>query len=299
MSDKNNKLFIVFSLWAVFTLALLVWWVIFSFRQLDSIVALNLTLESDILKHQKMLIYEGITLFLCLAFGAGALFYFIYKENKSLRERKNFLSLFTHDLKTTISALRLMVERLVQKSEDKGLKSEAKEIQKIGTRLGQQLQNALQVSLESDKSLVIERIDVCEQLNYIRPLWPDLSFNVEGGFFVSADSMAFRSLCINLIQNATDHAEATEIIIAKDLSKKGFTGVEFKTPHAKGLPVEIEKFKQNFRAFQSIDSSGVGLKLAGKMMSKMNGGFVEYTKCSDETLMVTLFFKGVDAEVKS
>jgi len=245
-----------------------------------------------------MLIYEGITLFLCLVFGAGALFYFIYRENKSLRERKNFLSLFTHDLKTTISALRLMVERLVQKSEDKGLKSEAKEIQKIGTRLGQQLQNALQVSLESDRRLVIERIDVCEQLNYIRPLWPDLSFNVEGSFFVDADSMAFRSLCINLIQNASDHAEASEIIISKNLSKKGCTGVEFKTPQAKGLPVEIEKFKENFRAFQSVDSSGVGLKLAGSMMSKMNG-YVEYAKLIDETLMVTLFFKGVDHETKA
>lgn len=296
MKIKNNTLFIIFSLWAVFTLALLVWWVIFSFRQFDSIAALNLSTGSEILKHQKMLIYEGITLFLCLAFGAGALFYFIYKENKSLRERKNFLSLFTHDLKTTISALRLMVERLVQKSDDKGLKSEAKEIQKIGTRLGQQLQNALQVSLESDRSLVMERIDVCEQLNYIRPLWPDLSFNVEGSFFVKADSMAFRSLCINLIQNASDHADASEIIIAKNLSKKGYTGVEFKTPNAKGLPVDIDDFKQNFRAFQSIDSSGVGLKLAGKIMSKMNG-YVEYAKITDQTLMVTLFFKGVDSEV--
>jgi len=237
-----------------------------------------------------MLIYEGITLFVCLAIGAAALFYFIYKENKSLRERKNFLSLFTHDLKTTISALRLMVERLVQKSEDKGLKSEAKEIQKIGTRLGQQLQNALQVSFESDRDLVIEKIDVCEQVNYIRPLWPDLSFNVEGSFFVQADSMAFRSLCINLIQNASDHAEASEIIISKAEDRKGFVGVEFTTPRGKGLPVDIESFKQNFRAFQSVDSSGVGLKLAGKMMSKM-GGTVQYAKLIDETLRVTLYFK--------
>jgi len=294
---RNNKLLIIFSLWAAFTLTLLVWWVIFSFRQFDSIAALNITPGTEILRHQKMLIYEGITLFLCLAFGAGALFYFIYKENKSLRERKTFLSLFTHDLKTTISALRLMIERLVQKSEDKGLKSEAKDIQKIGTRLGQQLQNALQVSLESERNLVIERIDFCEQLNYIRPLWPDLSFIVEGDIYIKADSMALRSLCINLIQNASDHADASEITISKNLEKKGYTGVEFRTPGARPLPVGIESFKQNFRAFQSIDSSGVGLKLAGKMMAKMNG-FVDYAKLQDETLMVTLFFKGVEPKVK-
>lgn len=296
MEKRNLKVFIFFSLWSVFTLALLVWWVIFAFRQLDSIAALNLAADSELLRHQKMLIYEGITLFVCLAIGAAALLYFIFKENKSLRERKNFLSLFTHDLKTTISALRLMVERLVQKSEDKGLKSEAKEIQKIGTRLGQQLQNALQVSFESDRNLVMEKIDVCEQLNYIRPLWPDLSFNVEGDFFVEADSMAFRSLCINLIQNASDHAEASEIIISKNLSKKGHAGVEFTTPKAKGLPVSIENFKKDFRAFQSIDSSGVGLKLAGKMMDKM-GGFVEYTKLNDDTLKVALFFKSPGAAI--
>jgi len=287
---KNLKVYTFFSLWAVFTLALLVWWVIFAFRQLDSIAALNLAADSELVRHQTMLIYEGITLFVCLAIGAGALFYFIYRENRSLRERKNFLSLFTHDLKTTISALRLMIERLVKKSDDKGLKTEAKEIQRIGTRLGQQLQNALQVSLESERDLVIEKIDVCEQINYIRPLWPDLSFKVEGDFSIEADSMAFRSLCINLIQNASDHADASEISISKNHDKKGFVGVDFASPGAKGLPVDIESFRKDFRAFQSVDSSGVGLKLAGKMMNKMNGE-AQYSKLEDQTLKVTLFFK--------
>lgn len=287
---KKLSLFSLFGAWALFTLALLVWWVVFSFRQLDSLRQLNLASNLEILKHQKMLIFEGITLFVCLFIGAASLFYYIYKENKNLRQRRDFLSLFTHDLKTTISALRLMVERLVKKSEEQGLRTEAKEIQKMGTRLSQQLQNALHVSLESKRKLILEKLDVCEQINYLRPLWPDLSFKVDGGLWVEADALALRSICMNLIQNAVDHAQAHEVVVSQKTENKGFVCVTFSTPLARALPVEIDVFKENFRAFQSVDSSGVGLKLVSQIMKKMKG-FVDFKKASDGSLLVSLYFK--------
>ena len=237
-----------------------------------------------------MLIFEGITLFVCLFIGAASLFYYIYKENKNLRQRRDFLSLFTHDLKTTISALRLMVERLVKKSEEQGLRAEAKEIQKMGTRLSQQLQNALHVSLESKRKLILEKLDVCEQINYIRPLWPDLSFKVDGDLWVEADALALRSICMNLIQNAVDHAQSHEVVVSQKNEGKGFVCVSFSTPGGRVLPVEISSFKENFRAFQSVDSSGVGLKLVNQIMKKMKG-FVDFKKASDGSLLVSLYFK--------
>lgn len=273
-------------------MALLTWWVIFSFRQLKSIQSLNLASDSQILRHQKMLIYEGLTLYACLIIGAVALVYFIVKENRILRERKNFLSLFTHDLKTTISSLRLMLERLSSKVEDPLLKTEVKEIQGIGTRLNQQLGNSLQVSFEEGSEFVFEEIDFCMQINFIRSIWSDLSFKVDDGILVWADSSALRSITTNLIQNAVDHARADEVDFTRLNDRKGFVGIQCSTPDGRKLPVSIESFRKNFRAFQSIDGSGVGLKLTQKIMNRI-GGDVKFDLDSKGALTVALYFKAV------
>ncbi len=287
---KRVWLFIAFIFWVVFTLALLTWWVIFSFRQLESLKNLNLKSESVILSHQKMLMYEGLTLYACLIIGALALIYFIVKENKILRERKNFLSLFTHDLKATISALRLMLERLSLKVLEPTLRSEVKEIQQIGIRLNQQLQNALQATYENNRKFIFENLDFCKQINYIRPLWPDLSFKIEDGLNIIADTAAVRSILINLIQNALTHAGALEVVFAKKKSQKGYIGICCSTPGGRKFPVSIKEFEKNLRAFQSIDGSGVGLKLTKEIMEKM-GGDISFDLSHEGVLEVTLFFK--------
>lgn len=287
---KRFWLILAFIFWAVFTLALLTWWVIFSFRQLESLSSLQLATDTEILKHQRMLIYEGVTLYLCLIIGAAALIYFIFKENKILRERKNFLSLFTHDLKTTISSLRLMLERLSAKVLEPSLRNEVNEIQQIGTRLSQQLQNALQVSFQNDRKFMFEKIDFCKQINYIRSLWPDLSFKVDDGLNIFADSAAVRSISMNLIQNALDHAQASEVVFSRKDDRKGFVGVRCSTPQGRALPVPIEDFRKNLRAFQSIDGSGIGLKLTKDIMEKMGGG-LNFDLSPEGVLEVTLYFK--------
>lgn len=287
---KRIWIVISFSVWSVFTLALLTWWVIFSMRQLEALQALNLESNSDFLKHQRMLMYEGVTLYVCLVVGALALIYFFKNENKILRERKNFLSLFTHDLKTTISSLRLMLERLSSKVSDPSLRSEVQEIQGIGTRLNLQLQNALQAVYENNRSYIFEEIDFGKQINYLRSIWPNLSFKMEEGLIVCADSQAVRSICTNLIQNALDHGKASEVVFSKDNSRLGFKGIVCSTPDGRALPVPIEDFKKNMRAFQSIDGSGVGLKLSKDVMKKM-GGYLEFNLSEDKSLSVGLYFK--------
>jgi signal transduction histidine kinase len=222
--------------------------------------------------------------------GACALIFFIVRENKILRERKNFLSLFTHDLKTTISSLRLMLERLSQHSHDSALKSEVKEIQGIGTRLSQQLQNALQVTYQSKQNLVLETLDFGDQINYLRHQWPDLSFKISDKALVLADATALRSICINLIQNAFDHAQASEIVFKIEEISKDFIQVKCLTPGGRALPVSVDEFRKHLRAFQSIDGSGVGLKLTLEMMDKM-GGRAQFDVDDQGVLEVSLIFK--------
>ena len=81
---RFSKLGAFITLWACFTLALLTWWVIFSFRQLETLKSLSPELE--VLRHQKMLIYEGLTLYACMFMGAFLLFYFVKKENDFIKK---------------------------------------------------------------------------------------------------------------------------------------------------------------------------------------------------------------------
>lgn len=253
---------------------------------------LNLESNHKLLRYQIMLTYEGVALFICLLLGAFAIFYFIYRENKILRERRDFLSLFTHDLKTTISSLRLMLERLGNKAEKSPYKEDVKSVQRIGNKLGQQLQNALQVTFESDQKLVLEKLNFVREINYLKSLWPDLSVFVEDEIKIYSDSVALRSVCTNLIQNAVDHASADTIVFKKNLryKKGGFVGIDCSTPGAEIFNYDLDDFKKTKRAGQSVDGTGLGLRLSEKIMEKM-GGFISYDLLEDKTLRVSLFFK--------
>ncbi len=187
-----------------------------------------------------------------------------------------------------------MLERLSLKVVKPSLKTEVREIQQIGTRLNQQLQNALQASYENDREFIFEEIDFCEQINYTRALWPDLSFKIEDGLNIYADTSAVRSISLNLIQNALMHAKATEVVFSKNTSRKGYLGISCSTPGGRKLPVPIEGFRSNLRAFQSIDGSGIGLKLTKDIMAKM-GGAVSFDLSDEGVLVVTLFFKDKEA----
>ena len=264
------------SVWAIFTLALLVWWVVFSLRQLQSLRDLSVQAESEILKNQTMLIYEGVTLFICMLMGSVALIYFVYKENLRLKERKDFLSVFTHDLKTTLTSLSLILERLSKQEDKNKIKSEVSKVQRIGLRLNQQLQNALQFSYFEFNKVYLETVDLKKELQFIGLLWPDLDMDLTFEFvYVKADRSLLRGVISNLIQNSYDHSKSRQIKV-ESKSNRGKIEVIFKPLDGEPFEGDLTSFKANYNYKKKNDSSGLGLSLSKNIMKKF-GGHIDFS----------------------
>jgi len=295
-------------LWAAFTLALLIWWVVFSLKQFDSIKALSLQENTQILKNQTMLIYEGITLFICMLIGSTALIYFVYRENLRLKERKDFLSVFTHDLKTTLTSLSLRFQRITNQDKVEKIKSDVKEMQKIGLRLNQQLQNALQFSYFEFNKAFIETVDLNKELKFICLLWPDLEVDIDkSAMWIKADASLVRGVVSNLIQNAYDHSNARKLkIFVKAKKKISKTNSNSKSSTnnrslSKSLevvfqPLDGDPFKGRLSLFRAdynyekaTDSSGLGLNLSKKIMKKF-GGSLDFSLTQEKFLVSHLVF---------
>ncbi len=283
MQKASYKKITAVVLWASFTLALLSWWVVFAFRQLNQLKSLGLDLDDKILRHQKMIIYEGITLFFCLGLGAFFLLYFVYVENSRLKERRDFFSAFTHDLKTSISVLRLKLEKLIDSS------PEIEEVQKIGTRISIQLQNALQVSYFEAQELLLEKIPVIMEINYIRGLWPDLSVSFKGDQSILADRIAFRSIVNNIIQNAVEHAGAKAIYIEQK-AEENMVVISFSSDGERSHDFSETEIKTGVFRRRSEEGSGLGLKISKKLINKM-GGRMNFSKSVENQLIVNLILK--------
>ena len=205
-----------------------------------------------------------------------ALIYFVYRENLRLKERKDFLSVFTHDLKTTLTSLSLRLERISNQDDKEKIKKEVGAVQKIGLRLNQQLQNALQFSYFEFNRVYMEKVDLKTELQLISLLWPDLKVELDiDHVSVKADKALLRGVVSNLIQNAYDHSKSRAIKV-ESLVKKDKVEVIFKPLDGEAFEGDLALFKSNFNYKKKNDSSGLGLSLSKNIMKKF-GGYIDFS----------------------
>jgi len=97
--SKQILFLVLTTIWIVFTVSLVSWWVYFGFTQVDRLMAFESESTSHLVKYQKMLIWEGLAMVFCLVAGGGVIFYFIRKELKESERLKLFFSTLSHDIK--------------------------------------------------------------------------------------------------------------------------------------------------------------------------------------------------------
>jgi signal transduction histidine kinase len=99
MRSQSLKIWLAM-VWLLFTTAMVVWW-------------WNLVLSEiqDPSKY-RMVVSEGVFFFVAVLLGGGSLIYLLAKDQARHLQLKNFFNLFSHDLKTSISRLRLQSEIL-------------------------------------------------------------------------------------------------------------------------------------------------------------------------------------------
>ena len=108
LSSKIKILMVLF--WTLFNLTLTAWWMTFGLRLIKQVEKLSL---NDLTRKQKMLLWEGGILFFMLITGGAALVYFVFREIQTNQKLRTFFATFSHDLKTSITSLRLQVESIL------------------------------------------------------------------------------------------------------------------------------------------------------------------------------------------
>ena len=211
LSSKMKILTVLFG--TVFTLALATWWMIFGLGLIEQIGKLSSeNLAEDLARQQKMLFWEGGILLFMLLTGGIALVYFVVHEIQTNKKLRTFFATFSHDLKTSLTSLRLQVESIAEDLGDTSSPHLSRLIQDT-VRLQLQLENALYLARMESTPFFKQEVELAKVLHSLHYHWPHLHISYSGSHRLLVDAKAIESVLTNIIQNSVHHGKATEMAI--------------------------------------------------------------------------------------
>lgn len=236
--------FTMIAIWLLFTVSLTVWWLIFSLKQQAMLATLELAQgHAEFLRYQSMLMMEGTTLIFSLLVGGVALTYSSYQQHRKNQQVKDFFATFSHELKTSITSLRLQAESL---QDDLALSQHSQlfnRLMKDTVRLELQLENSLFLASAEQMKYFREKISLRKIFEYIQTQWPQLKVHLQGEATLHVDRRALESILKNILQNAVIHGAASEVF--------------FQVQNLPGGKVQL-RVKDNGRGFQGKGEHNLG-----------------------------------------
>ncbi len=193
--------------WFVMTFSMVTWWWIFSFQQVNS-PDFALPLEK-LHKVKRMLLWEGTVLLSFIFVGGSSLLILTNRERLRNLRLRMFFSNFSHDLKTSLSRMRLRAEVLIENDQNPKLQKLLEEV----NRLDLQLENSLWVARGEEQKLLTQEFALGEMLSKLRLEWPELEVHLQRDAILRADRQALQSVFRNLFQNSWLHGKAKKIEI--------------------------------------------------------------------------------------
>jgi signal transduction histidine kinase len=250
--------------WLAFTFSLTVWWWIFGFRQLHRLQSL-IPIEQFERSH-RMLLWEGAILIGTVFVGGVSLVILANRDRIRHEQMKLFFGNFAHDLKTSMSRLRLQTE--MDEKEPPNRQAMSKLRDNIN-RLDLQLENSLWVARGESQELLPQNLKISNVLSVLRAEWPELEISLEKEAVVFADEQALRSVLRNLVQNASLHGGATrvQVMVAGAKESLRLSIVD----NGKGYDGDWSKLGRVFLSPKAQHGNGLGLYLTRFLVEKMNG----------------------------
>lgn len=259
------------TVWFIFVVSLVGWWWVYAMNELVDGAG------EEMLKKHRMFMWEGSILLASLLLGGAALIFLSYRDEKRHQQLKTFFATFSHDIKTSITRLRLQAEVL----EEDNLSQKNPVIQRLIqdiSRLDLQLENSLLLSTETSQHLLREKIKLSELIESLRTQWSELEFKVNHNAEMVADRRAMTSVIRNLIQNAVLHGEATAI----EFSVKPYGSQQIELgirDNGKGFSGDLQRLGNHMLPSKNDKGSGIGLYLGKRLLRKM-GGDLRFEKSS-------------------
>ncbi len=218
--------------------------------------------------------------------GFTLVFVYYQKLIQLYRMQQNFISGFTHELKTPIASIRLFLDTfsrhdLPREEALKYIQFMKKDTDRLATNVDQILNlakieekkyepNLTSVNLNQYMSEIVEKSHSPESGRniYLNPFEKDLR--------VQIDPPLFEMMIMNLINNAFVYNHGDNKKLDIDLSSDHFTVMISFTDN--GMGIEPSEYKKIFRKFYQVGKtskgSGLGLYLVG-VVAKLHGGSVD------------------------
>ncbi len=269
--------------WTFFALALASWWFYFSLTHLDPLSPMSS-------KHRHMLIWEG-SFFLAVLFVGGAFMTFMsYRERWRAEQFRELVGAYSHELKTSITRLRLDAENLqARTSEQPELTQRTERIIDHTKELERQLHNALYYSQENSYFFISKRLALPSLKDYFSARFPELTLQgFETGFLVG-NLNALSLILSNLLHNATHHGQAKQVTVTIEKFSEAKIKLSFCDD---GIGISHELKNLGARPGQ-IESKGTGLGLyLVKRLSKWMNAQIKWSHHTPKGFCVSFIFEG-------
>jgi signal transduction histidine kinase len=240
----------------------------------------------------------GLLIFvLLLAIGVGG-WLIVTDLNRQLtlaRQKTDFVSNVSHELKTPLTSIRMFSELLAEGrvSEPEKRQSYLQIITAETSRLTRLINNVLDFSRmeRGEKKYQMRPFDLAglarETVETYRPHLESLGFKIEAKLpdfetTVNGDRDALSQVLVNLLSNAEKYSNSAKVITVELESMAGEPRIEMRIlDRGPGVPRGCEEriFEQFYRAHDSLSSgiqgSGLGLTLA-RQIARAHGGEVVY-----------------------
>lgn len=251
-TNPQLKLFFL-SLWLLFTSAMVIWWWVHAISDFNTGFE---NIEAT-LKHKRMIMWEGSAFLTAIFIAAYFLWIFIKQDILRHNQLKVFFSNFSHDIKTSITRLRLQSEVLQDQPEyaaDEKLRQLVRDI----SRLDLQLENSLYISQEQNFQVYPEKVLLSELIRTIKNDFQEIEISLSKNAEVVADRRLFLCVLRNIINNSVVHGAATEIRISVEPED------EF---------VNLQILDNGKGGGHSSKGFGIGLDICKQLLWRMKGRF--------------------------
>lgn len=254
-------------LWLLVTLSLSAWWMVHGIRQASLLTEGNRPVE-EAARQQRMLLWEGSFLLCFVALGGGALSYFVYQDQRRYEEVRRFFSTFTHELKTSLTSLRLQAE-ILEEDPRIAASENLRRLLRDVVRLELQLENALILAQGEEGRLFLEEIPLRRALQGLSVHWPELKVEVQADARIQGDQRAVECIFRNLLQNAVVHGEAKRVVVDAREADGGLE-IVFRDD-GRGFAGNPERLGEMFIRHTTRSGSGIGLYLSRRLAARMHG----------------------------
>ena len=301
MKSKDARRWLVW-LWLIFTVALATWQFIFQLRIIEN-PELLLATGTEGKRYVRMVQYENITLILSLIGGGIALFLVLRRERSKSQALQEFFATFTHEIKTSLAAIKLRAESLQGPKKELGPWYREELLGDLN-KLQIQLENSLFLARGEQDQLLTEKLSLKDLVMGLGPQMA-LQLHLQKNCWIMADRRAMESILKNIVLNSATHGKAENLWIepraagksqaggaaaGDDAAATGRVRLHFRDD-GEGPPAEVARLGELFYRPSSSAGNGIGLYLLRDLSRRM-GGDATFSKAEPKGFLVTIELPG-------